>query len=353
MNKNIYTSIFSLCLLLIVSTVSYAGNPDRQGEAGASELLFNPWARSAGLHTLNTASITGGESMRLNVAGLGRIEGSELTIGNTRLYDGSDINLNSLAYASKIGTNGAFGISLMAVDFGEIAITTVDQPEGTGGNYSPSFFHMGFGYAYTYANKISVGILFRGISESTTDVSAFGFAIDAGVQYVSGEKEEFKLGISLRNVGAPLTFNGEGLSFQGPSPERESVFLTYNQRAESFELPSILNLGISYDFHFANDLFLRGIANFTSNAFSLDEIGVGAELYFLKNFALRAAYRAELSELTVESVGSTNVYSGLAFGLSADVPLKRGSNQKIGIDYGYRATNPFNGTHNIGVRLSF
>ena len=44
-----------------------AGNPDRQGEAGAYELLLNPWARSAGLHTISTSMIKGVESMRLNV----------------------------------------------------------------------------------------------------------------------------------------------------------------------------------------------------------------------------------------------------------------------------------------------
>ena len=34
----------------------------------------------------------------------------------------------------------------------------------------------------------------------------FGWAIDAGVQYVSGEKDNFKLGISLRNIGSPMQF---------------------------------------------------------------------------------------------------------------------------------------------------
>ena len=57
-----------------------AGNPDRQGEAGANELLFNPWARSAGLHSMNTASIMGVEAMRLNIAGLARVPGTELLI---------------------------------------------------------------------------------------------------------------------------------------------------------------------------------------------------------------------------------------------------------------------------------
>lgn len=30
---------------MLVSAVAFAGNKDRQGEAGASELLINPWAK--------------------------------------------------------------------------------------------------------------------------------------------------------------------------------------------------------------------------------------------------------------------------------------------------------------------
>ena len=131
MNKNFYSLITCLILTLGVSLVSYAGNPDRQGEAGASELLLNPWARSAGLHSMGTASVSGVDAMRLNIAGLGRITGTELVIANTRLYEGSTLKLNSLGFAQKVGEHGAFGISLVAVDFGEIPITTVNQPSGT------------------------------------------------------------------------------------------------------------------------------------------------------------------------------------------------------------------------------
>ena len=46
-------------LVIIFSTLSMsltAGNPDRQGEAGAVQLLMNPWAPSAGLHSLGTSA---------------------------------------------------------------------------------------------------------------------------------------------------------------------------------------------------------------------------------------------------------------------------------------------------------
>lgn len=347
MKKYFYTLLF-VCFGL---TISFAGNPDRQGEAGAAELLLNPWARSAGLHSMSTSSVAGVEAMRLNIAGLSRISKGELVIGNTRLYQGSTLGINSVGFATKAGKNGAFGISLVAMDFGDIKVTTNGQPEGTGATFSPSFFNIGLGYSYTYENKISVGILVRAISETLPDVAASGFAIDAGVQYVSGDRDEFKLGIALRNIGSPMEFSGEGLSFRTDAPQAEDNYeITVNQRAEDFELPSMLNIGISYDFYFGETNFLRTIANFTSNAFARDDIGVGAEFSFRDLVVIRGAYKIAMDDGNGEE---SNLYTGLAGGVSIDVPLKRADNRIVGIDYAYRATNPFRGSHNFSIRLGF
>ena len=108
----------------LISVTGYAGNPDRQGEAGGYELLLNPWARSAGLHALNTSCVYGVEAMQINIAGLSRISKTEFVVGHTRLFEGTGIRLNSIGLAKKMGQNGAFGISLMAMDFGDIEVTT-------------------------------------------------------------------------------------------------------------------------------------------------------------------------------------------------------------------------------------
>jgi hypothetical protein len=345
-----------ICAVVVLPNIVFAGNPDRQGEAGAGELLMNPWARSAALNSMNTSSVFGIESMRINIAGLSRISGTELNFANTQLFRGTGMSLNALGFATKVGENGAFGLSLNALSFGDIPITTVNQPEGTGGTFSPSFFNFALGYSHTYENKISVGVLFRSINEALADISASGFSIDAGVQYVSGPKDNFRLGIALNNIGTPMKFGGEGLSFQGPNVDPSgsgaSYQLTFAQRAEKFELPSTVAIGVSYDFYFGDINFLRVLTNFTSNAFSRDQIGVGGEFSFQDIVTLRASYQGDLGDSTGGQIRG-NVYTGVAAGISIDVPLSKGSSQKVGIDYSYRDTNPFNGTHNLGVRIVF
>ncbi len=329
--------------------MAHAGNPDRQGEAGGYELLLNPWARSAGLHALTTSMAYGVEAMHINVAGLSRINKTEFVIGHTRLFEGTGIRLNSIGLAKKMGENGAFGISLMAMDFGDIEVTTTSIPEGTGATYSPNFFNLGLAYSHTFAQKVSVGILLRGISENIADVGAFGFAIDAGVQYVTGAKDNFKFGVSLRNMGSPMKFSGEGLSFPTPNPDGTDPYpITVQQRAAGFELPSMLNIGLSYDFWGGDNHRITTLGNFTANSFSVDQLGAGIEYAFKEMFMVRAGYRYDIGVPATDP--RHNVYSGICGGVTIEVPTKRGSPSRFGVDYAYLATNPFNGTHNFSIR---
>jgi len=351
MNKFTY-----LLLVLILVGFSFeplkAGNPDRQGEAGAFELLMNPWAKSAGLHTMTTSMITGVESLRLNPAGLARIHKTEVLFSHAIYLDGADLEMNAFGISQKVGKNGAFGVSIMSLDFGDIPITTTAQPEGTGATFSPRFFNIGLAYSYVFENKVSVGVLVRAISESIDNASASALALDAGVQYVTGDQDNFKFGISLRNIGTRMKFSGEGLSTVNNVPIGSVTFqLTADQRPASFELQTALNIGLSYDFILDKNR-ITIVGNFTSNAFSQDQIGGGLEFSYKELFMVRGGYKLDFGQ-TANDGAEEPIYTGPAVGVTLNVPVnKKNNSPRIGIDYAYRATKIFSGTHNISVRIS-
>lgn len=353
MNKLIY-NLCSLMLVMLMAVTTWAGNPDRQGEAGAPELLMNPWARSAGLHTMTTSMITGVEAMRLNIAGLARINKTEVILANTNYLRGTGISFNSIGLAQKIGENSALGISLMSVDFGDIPVTTAALPEGTGAFFRPRFFNIGLGFSHVFENKVTVGVLVRAVSESIEDVSANAIALDAGVQYVTGEQDNFKFGISLRNIGGKMEFKGEGLGDQIIIPNfDETRSLTITQRATPYELQSVLNIGMSYDFYVGNQNRLTAVGNYTSNAFSEDQIGGGLEFSFKELVMLRAAYKLDFSEFSDSSVDEQPLYTGLAAGATLNMPVsKRDGAPRIAFDYAYRTTKIYDGTHNFSIRIN-
>ena len=344
--KKLYSLVFPLSLL---AATIFAGNPDRQGEAGAGQLLINPWARSAGLHSMNTASVSGADAMYLNVAGLARINKMQINLARTVYLAGSDLNLNALSFGQRIGKGGAFGISLVSFDLGDFDYTTEDTPQGTGAKFSPSYFNMGVSYSHRFDNKVSVGTTVKFVNESLSNVGARAVALDAGVQYVSGEQDNFKFGISLRNVGSRMRFTGEGLTKARPNPNNEAVpyVVTYYERSAAYELPSQLSIGMSYDWVFGATNRLSVLANFTSNAFSRDQVGGGAEFTLGQNFALRVGYKGELDPDAVQKT----LDNGLSAGFSVGFPVRKDSNTRVALDYAYRNTSLFDGIHNIGLRL--
>jgi hypothetical protein len=349
--KNIYKSIIAVLLtaLMVLPLAIMAGNKDRSGQAGASELLINPWARSSGWGGVNVANSFGLESIYTNVAGLAFTKKTELIFSNTQWLKGSEIGINNFGFSQKIGESSVLGVTVMTMSFGDLPITTTELPEGGIGTFSPSYMNINVAYAKAFSNSIYGGFNFKIISESISDVGAQGVAIDAGIQYVTGEKENIHFGISLKNVGPTMKFKGDGLSIRSFLPGQESQF-TLEHRSAEFEMPSQLNIGASYAFLF-NEMHTFTVAGaFISNAFNKDQYVIGGE-YQLKNYLmLRGAYTYEDGINTIER---TTSLTGPSAGVTIQVPINTEKNSLFSIDYSFRATNPFKGCHTMAVRLSF
>jgi hypothetical protein len=349
--KNIYKSIIAVLLtaIIVLPLITLAGNKDRSGQAGASELLINPWARSSGWGGVNVANSFGLESIYTNVAGLAFTKKTELIFANTQWLKGSEIGINNFGLAQKVGESSVLGVTVMSMSFGDLPITTTELPEGGIGTFSPTYININVAYAKAFSNAIYGGFNFKVISESISDVGAQGVAIDAGIQYITGDKENIHFGISLKNVGPTMKFKGDGLSIRSFLPGQESQF-TVEQRSADFELPTQLNIGASYLFLISDVHTLSLAAAFASNAFGKDQYILGAE-YNLKNYLmLRGAYTYEDGITTNER---TTALTGPSAGCTVQIPINKEKNSLFSVDYSYRATNPFKGCHTMAVRLSF
>lgn len=345
-----------IALLAIAGTV-IAGNPDRAGQAGASEILINPWAQSSGWYGLNVASIQGLESMNVNVAGLTFINRTDLTFSRTEWLVGSDISINSFGLAQKVG-EGAIGLSLVNFNLGDIPVTTTAAPEGTGATFRPRLSNFAVSYCRKFADYLSGGFTIRGISENISDMKAFGVSLDVGIQYITGTEEhpeKMKMGVTLKNIGTPMRFGGDGLTFRGSVPDG-SYAATLGFPSEYFELPSSLSIGLSYDFYFGATNRLTAVGSFISNSFSKDQFGIGVE-YGLKvknteMFLLRAGYRYEDGMLSSNTDERTTAHTGLAAGVTFQTSFADSPTNILSISYSYRSSNPYDGSHSFGIRLS-
>ena len=353
--KKLFKSIVIVSLTILVlglSNTAFAGNKDRTGQAGATELLINPWASSAGWGNAGMSSIHGVEAMWSNVAGITATNSIDLNFSYTNWLKGSDVNAYSFGFLARVSESVVAGLYVMSFNPGEIYRTTEEYPDMTLGTFKPSLMNINVAVAKSFSNSIHAGFVLKIINESISDMIGTGFAIDAGIQYVTGITDNIHFGITLKNIGTTMKFDGDGISFKANPDSFWGSELTVIHRADQFELPTQLNIAAAYDFNFTNGSRLTAAGNFTSNSFSKDQVTLGLEGSFKDYLMLRAGYTIENGIWKdIELDDCTNVNNGLSMGASVQAPLS--DSMKVSIDYSYQSTHHWNGTHTIGARIIF
>jgi|TARA_B110000483_G_scaffold50462_1_gene62801 outer membrane protein OmpA-like peptidoglycan-associated protein len=350
---------FLIVVLALISTNVFAGNPDRIGENGAYQLLINGWPRSTGFWDMYTARITGVESMRLNPAGLAHVRKMDVVLAQTLWFQGSQTQVTQAGFAGKLGDDNVIGLELMSLNTGDFFRTTESNPDPNNGlgTFKPRYLNLGVTFARTFSNRIYGGATIRLISESIENIRSMGFALDAGLQYILGKKENLRFGVSIRNLGTPMKYSGDGFTFRGVRGGNEFDG-TQSAVTQKYELPAQLTIGASYDFWIGPDFKCAGAYNlhrltltgqFTSNTYGKDNFGGGAEYSFKEVFMVRGGYRYESGLLKPDE--RTSAYTGISAGMSIEVPFKE-NGPSMGIDYSYRTSDPFGGTHSIGLRFA-
>lgn len=346
-------------VLSLTGFVALAGNPDRAGGAGGTQLLLNPFGRSGGMMNANTASLKGAEAMMFNVGGLAYTEKTEVLLSQMVYLQGTGVFVNNVSIAQSLGGGNVLGLTATQMDFGNIPVTTETQPDATLGTYSPQILNIGFAYSKKFSNSITGGLLIRYLTEGVTNVSASGLALDAGVQYQTAlnpknkiKKEDFRFGISVRNIGADASYAGSGLSFRSINPvtgaDRRAMI-----GSQSFNLPALVHIGASYDIRLDKnpDTYYHRLTpsgNFNYNAFSNNVTSLGIEYAYRESFMVRGGYGIQAN-----NTGSDyqSQYYGVSGGITIQMPITK-TGTMLGLDYGYAPTRVFNGNHNITLRLT-
>lgn len=392
--KRIYL-ILLISILGLVSSDLFAGNHQRAGQAGASQLLVNPWARTTGWGEAGVACVTGYESMHLNVAGLAFTKKLEVGFNNSQYLVGTGLQVNAAALAIRVGENSVLGAMVNVYNWGEIEKTNENMPEGGFGTYKPGYATIGVSYAREFSNSIYGGITIKMLNEHTDNIKSSGFAIDAGIQYITGfgkykdirNRDNIHFGITMKNVGTTMKYTGDGMTFVGFSPT--GTLMSVENRSQEYELPSLIKIGLSYHIRLApkvdeeedvvySNHNLAIALNFTSNSFTKDQFHVGIEYSFMEYLFLRAGYTYEKGLHSVNDC--TTWFSGPSAGITLQAPLKKreggksssrlsdGSSPKkaiyglnttsvstrpvLAIDYSYRFTNIMGGVHTFGLRVT-
>jgi hypothetical protein len=332
-----------LAALLVVDVFASGGK--RNGTAGAQELLIPVGARGMAFNGAYISGLDGIDAIYYNPAGLGATSSSTEAMFSYMNYI-ADIGVSYAAIATGFEGLGSVAFSIKSMSFGDIPITTVDAPYGTGSFFSPSFVVLGLTYANALTDRIRVGVNVNLVSEQIMRSSATGFSLDAGVQYngIAGV-EGLKLGVVLKNFGPQMSYDGPDLIRIATANTGVRGEQFYKIEGATFELPSQLEFGLAYERRFASDYRMVFASSFQQNNFANDEYRIAGEFAFKELFFLRGGYAV---------VGEAfDVDEEQLFGPTFGAGVKVDAGFDIAFDYAYRVANYFDANHVFAIKITF
>ncbi|WP_412068387.1 PorV/PorQ family protein [Rubrivirga sp. IMCC43871] len=311
---------------------------DKLAQSGMKFLSVSADPRAAGLGGAATALSTGAEALFYNPAGLSRSNASTgVFLGQTNFIADITYNHGAVSFRPAGGRFGVLGVSLMAVDYGELQETVFDGSTEAGyrdlGTFSPTAFAVGLGYARTVTDRFSVGGQVKMVTEdfgavpvsatdegglTREDVSETVLAYDFGVMYDT-PFQGLAFAVSARNFSQQAAF-GEGEGFQLPLTLQ--IGAAFDTRALTGFDPSVHRLVFAVDAEDPYD--------------ATSQIEAGGEYTFANTFSLRGGY-----------VFPSDLQS---FSLGAGIRQRLGG-VGFGADYSYSAYDVFDPVHRIAVRF--
>jgi hypothetical protein len=336
-----------VCLLALSMEATFAQNR-RTGTSAATELLIPVGGRDFAMGGASLANSSGVEAIHWNPAGLGRMNVSAEGMFSSMTYI-ADIGVSYGAVGANMGEFGNIALSVKSLDFGDIALTTQDDPEGRGGRiFTPTFVTVGLSYARGLTDAIAVGTTLKIISEQIDRVGATGVALDFGVQYhgLAGI-QGLQMGVAVKNIGPQLRYDGTGLYQRGSVPSGGRPEQFYKVDPASYELPSVIEIGLGYSGVASDNMNWNLNGSFTNNNLHLDEYRLGGELGVMMD-ELHLFGRAGLA-MVPQAEENADIF-GSTFGVGIGY-MTGGIN--LTMDYAYRTVEFFEANQVISIKVGF
>jgi long-subunit fatty acid transport protein len=340
--KSINIILTILFTSVLIQAQTFVSNVSKRGTSAAPFLSISQGARASSMGSAFVAVADDPSAVFWNPAGIANIPGGAVIFDHTNWI--ADINYNFLAATYNLGDFGAVGVSFLSSAIEDMAVRTINDPEGTGETYSVTDAMFSISYAINLTDNFSIGFNPKFIMQNIWRTSASAFAIDMGVLYRT-PFDGIMLAMSISNFGTKMKLEGNStLVLYDPdenSTGNNGQIPAYLQTDE-WELPLNFRVGLSYEpikteMH---NVTLAVDAMHPSDDY--ESVNVGAEYGFNKTFFIRGGYKSLFLKDSEES-----------FTAGAGIQQKLFGNVVIKIDYSYGDFGRLNNVQKFSVGVNF
>lgn len=318
-------------------TSSTAANEQTKvGSAGGQFLKIGVGARATGMGGAYSGLSNDITSIYWNSAGIADVDGISANFSYTQWFAG--LSHNFIAASMPVGEQYRAAISITSFTSGDIDVTTLQNPDGTGTKYSLSDIAIGLTFGGKLTDQFSFGVTGKYVQQSFSNVSSSGVLFDIGTIYRT-DLQGLRIGFSINNLGSEFRYSGQDLVAKvepttglGQRPTETELL------AKTYAMPLSFRAGVAFDvIEKDDDNALVVAGDFETLADSPEQYAIGAE-YTWRNFvSLRAGYRAGQEQL----------------GVAAGVGLKyEGGGFKGSLDYSLNPTKNFGLLNRLSININ-
>jgi len=329
-----------LAATFLLGASLHAQSFQNAGSVGAQFLKIGVGARAMGLGGAY-GSLAGDPTMLAwNPAGIGTIEGIQVSAQHTAWVEG--INHDFVGLVVPVTDWFNLGFHTVFLTSGDIEITTIENPEGTGKFYDATDVAAGLTSSFRLTSQLTFALTVKYIEERIYDVRSGAVAVDAGAWYNTGFRS-LTIGFAVTNLGFDQTFAGRPLEVKYNPLTTGEPAVNAELQAQSSGIPLGFRAGGSFDLfemfsERIEDHALLTVLDFIQQPDVRERLALGMEYTWQKMISVRSGYLFNADELSWSAGGGVRL------------PI---ADFNVSVDYAASSLGRFGIGHRFGIVLGY
>jgi hypothetical protein len=319
-------------ILIAVSGSSYSQGFAPVGTAAAQFLEVGIGARQTAMGNAFTAMNNDASAVFWNPAGLSDVQKGDFVSSYCKWP--ADITLVGVSYAYNLKNIGVLALSGVYLMTGDMEVTSILQPQGTGEMFNIGNYSFGLSYARALTDRFSVGLTGKMIHEKYWTYGYTSWAVDIGTMYRTSF-HGLRIGMSILHFGPDVRYDGTFIDYSDP----KSVDVDKTKKFNTFSLPVNFRFGAAIDVLNNEQHRVTAAADMVHPNNNLEQYNFGMEYGFRQLFFLRAGYQTSADE------------GGLAMGVG--VKTQMAGHLGLVVDYSYADLGILTSAHRVTLGVSY
>ncbi len=271
-------------LLITISIACYAEPFAPVGTATGQFLTIGVGGREVAMGEAVTALTEGSGSVFWNPAGV--VDGCANDIYAAYNQWPAGIHVGALSYAYVNPKIGTFSVNAKYVNFGEMEVTTVEDPNGTGSMLQMTNYAVGLTYGKYLTDKVSFGLTAKLVNEKYGANGYTTVAWDVGLMYRASFRN-LKIGMSILNFSNKVQYSGTYIDYSYSNSYLTGTEIPF----ESWSLPITFRFGAVMDIYNSGINKVIAAVDMVHPNDNVEQYNIGVEYAYDAKMFFRIGYK--------------------------------------------------------------